>query len=69
MERSLIQKLDKLRVEAQQRESEADKLVKDTMIALENWDKRTKELVSQLQKARVEHVSAKMLLLKNSGAY
>ena len=54
---SLTQELDKLRVEAQQRESEADKLVKDTMIALQNWDRKTEELVSQLQKTRDEHVS------------
>ena len=59
----LTQELDKLRVEAQQRESEADKLVKDTIIALENWDRKTEELVSQLQKARDEHVSTKSLLM------
>ena len=47
--------------QAQQRESEADKLVKDTMIALQKWDKRTEELVSQLQKARDEHVSTKSM--------
>ena len=54
---SLVNKLDKVRVEAQQRESEGDKLVKDTIAALKKWDKRTEELVSQLQQARDEHVS------------
>ena len=53
----MIKELDKWRVEAQQREGEADKLVKDTMIRLEKWDKKTEELVSQLHKARDEHVS------------
>ena len=46
LQKSLIQKLDKLRVEAQQRESEADKLVRDTVIGLEKWDNKTEELVS-----------------------
>ena len=59
LERSLIQELDKLRVEAQQRESEADKLVKDTMIGLEKWDKKTEELVSQLHEARDKQVGSK----------
>ena len=59
LERSLIQELDKLRVEAQQRESEADKLVKDTAIGLEKWDKKTEELVSQLHEARDKHVRDK----------
>ena len=54
---SLVNEMDKLRAEAQQRESEADKLVKDTIAALKKWDKRTEELVSQLQQARDEHVS------------
>ena len=54
---SLVNELDKVRVEAQQRESEADKLVKDTIAALKKWDTRTEELVSQLQQARDEHVS------------
>ena len=57
LQRSLIQELDKLRAEAQQRESEADKLVKDTTIRLEKWDKKTEELVSQLHEARDKHVS------------
>ena len=57
LQRSLMHKLDKLRVEAQQRESEADKLVKDTMIGLEKWDTKTEELVSQLHEARDKHVS------------
>ena len=56
LQKSLIQKLDKLRVEAQQRESEADKLVRDTMIGLEKWDKKTEELVTQLHEARDKHV-------------
>ena len=54
---SLVNELDKVRVEAQQRESEADKLVKDTIAALKMWDEKTVELVSQLQRARDEHVS------------
>ena len=57
LQRSLIKELDGLRVEAQQRENEADKLVKDTMIGLEKWDKKTEELVSQLHEARDKHVS------------
>ena len=59
LQKSLIQELDKLRVEAQQRESEADKLVKDTMIGLEKWDKKTEELVSQLHEARDKQVGSK----------
>ena len=58
LQKSLIQQLDKLRVEAQQRESEADKLVRDTMIGLEKWDKKTEELVTQLHEARDKHVRA-----------
>ena len=57
MERSLIQELDKLRVEAQQRESEADKLVKDTMIGLQKWDNKTEELVSQPHQYREDSVN------------
>ena len=57
LEGLLIKELDKWRVEAQQRESEADKLVKDTMIGLEKWDTKTEELVSQLHEARDKHVS------------
>ena len=57
LQKSLIQELDKLRVEAQQRESEADKLVRDTIIGLEKWDKKTEQLVFQLQEARDKHVS------------
>ena len=38
LQKSLMQELDKLRVEAQQKESEADKLVRDTIIGLEKWD-------------------------------
>ena len=53
---SIVNEMDKLRVEAQQRESEADKLVKDTIAALKMWDEKTVELVSQLQQARDEHV-------------
>ena len=63
LQRSLIEELDKLRVEAQQREREADKLVKDTIIALENWDRKTEELVSQPQKTRDEHVNTQMLMI------
>ena len=59
LERSLIQDLDKLRVEAQQRESEADKLVKDTIIGLQKWDNKTQELVSQLNQSRDKYVSYK----------
>ena len=47
-----------MRVEAQQRESEAEKLVRDTMIGLEKWDKKTEELVTQLHEARDNHVSS-----------
>ena len=57
LQRSLIEELDKLRVEAQQKESEADKLVKETMIGLQKWDNKTEELVSQLHEARDKHVS------------
>ena len=57
LQKSLIEELDKLRVEAQQRESEAEKLVKDTEIGLEKWDKKTEELVSQLHETRDKHVS------------
>ena len=60
---SLTQELDKLRAVAQQREREADKLVKDTIIALENCGRKTEELVSQLQKSRDEHVSTQMLMI------
>ena len=63
LERSLIQELDKLRVEAQQRESEADKLVKDTMIGLQKWDNKTEELVSHLHQYRDEYVSSFTLIL------
>ena len=52
-----MQEMDKLRVEAQQREREADKLVRDTAIELEKWDTKTEELVSQLHEARDKHVS------------
>ena len=54
---SVVNELDKVRAEAQQREREADKLVKDTIAAVKKWDKKTEELVSQLQQARDEHVS------------
>ena len=57
LQRSLIEELDGLRVEAQQREREADKLVRDTAIELEKWDTKTEELVSQLHEARDKHVS------------
>ena len=57
LHRSLIQVMDKLIVEAQQRESEADKLVRDTAIGLEKWDKKTEELVSKLYENRDKHVS------------
>ena len=56
LQKSLIQRLDKLRVEAQQRESEADKLVRDTIIGLQKWDEKTEELVTQLHEARDKHV-------------
>ena len=52
-----MEKLDKLRDEAYQRKSDADKLVKDTIGALKKWDTKTEELVSQLHKARDKHVS------------
>ena len=58
LQKSLIQRLDKLRVEAQQRESEADKLVRDTIIGLQKWDEKTEELVTQLHEARDKHVSS-----------
>ena len=57
LQKSLIQELDKLRVEAQQRESEADKLVKDTMIGLQNWENKTEELVSQPHQYREDYVN------------
>ena len=57
LQKSLIQQLDKIRVEAQQREIDADKLVRDTMIGLEKWDKKTEDLVTQLHEARDKHVS------------
>mgnify|MGYP001798068768 CR=1 FL=1 len=57
LQSSLMHRLDGLRVEAQQLESEADKLVKDTMKGLEKWDKKTEDLVSQLHEARDKHVS------------
>ena len=57
LQKSLIHELDKLRVEAQQRESEADKLVKDIAIGLEKWDTKTEKLVSQLHEARDKHAS------------
>ena len=57
LQKSLIQQLDKLRAEAQQKESEADKLIRDTIIGLEKWDKKTEQLVSQLHEARDNHVS------------
>ena len=62
---SLVNEMDKLRVEAQQRESEADKLVKDTIAALKKWDEKTEELVSQLQQARDEHVSKQNCVVLN----
>ena len=58
LQRALIQTLDKLRVEAQQRESEADKVVKVTTIGLEKWNTKTEDLVSQLHEARDKHVSS-----------
>lgn len=58
LERSLIQNLDTMRVEAQQKECEANKLVKDTTIRLDNWDKKTEELISQLHQSRDDHVSS-----------
>ena len=48
-----------MRVEAQQRESEADKFVKDTMIGLQKWDNKTEELVSQLHQSRENYVRYK----------
>ena len=62
---SIVNEMDKLRVEAQQRESEADKLVKDTIAALKMWDEKTVELVSQLQQARDEHVSKQNCVVLN----
>ena len=58
LQRALIQALDKLRDEAQQRESEADKPVKVTTIGLEKWNTKTADLVSQLHEARDKHVSS-----------
>ena len=63
LERLLIQELDKLRVEAQQRESEAGKLVKNTMIGLQKWDNKTEDLISQLHQYRDEYVSSFILIL------
>ena len=57
LEKSLMEELDKLRDEAYQRKSDADKLVKDTIAALKKWDTKTEELVSQLREARDKHVS------------
>ena len=64
--KSLMEELDRLRDEACQMKSEADKLVKDTIAALKKWDTKTEELVSQLHKARDKHVSKSALyILKN----
>ena len=66
LQKSLIQELDKLRVEAQQRESEADKLVKDTMIGLQKWDNKTEELVSRLHQYRDKYVGSFVFILCQS---
>ena len=60
---SLVNEMDKLRVEAQQRESEADKLVKDTMIGLQKWENKTEELVFQLYQYRDEYVRSFIIIL------
>ena len=69
LERSLIQRLDKLRVEAQQKESEADKLVKDTMIGLQNWENKTEELVSQPHQYREDYVNCLCICLWYENKY
>ena len=53
----LMKDLDKLRAEAQQKETEADSVVKDTMKQLRSWDETTHRLISQLHQARDQFVS------------
>ena len=58
-----MEKLDKLRDEAYQRKSEADKLVKDSIGALKRWDTKTEELVSQLHQYRDEYVGYRCIIV------
>ena len=53
----LMKELDKLRAEAQQKETEADSVVKDTMKQLRSWDETTHRLINQLHQARDQFVS------------
>ena len=53
----LMKELDKLRAEAQQKETEADSVVKDTMKQLGSWDETTHKLINQLHQARDQFVS------------
>ena len=53
----LRQRLDRLRAEAQQKEGEAEKLVKASMNEISQWEATTEKLVTQINQARDEHVS------------
>ena len=53
----LMRDLDKPRAEAQQKETEADSVVKDTMKQLRSWDETTHRLINQLHQARDQFVS------------
>ena len=53
----LMTELDKLRAEAQQKETEADSVVKDTMKHLRCWDETTHRLINQLHQDRDQFVS------------
>ena len=53
----LMKDLNKLRAEAQQKETEADSVVKDTMKHLRCWDETTHRLINQLHQARDQFVS------------
>ena len=68
LEKSLMEELQELRDEAKHRESESDKIVKDTIATLKKWDKKTEELVSQLQVARDKHVSKSAWYFGKGGA-
>ena len=63
-----MEELQELRDEAKHRESESDKIVKDTIATLKKWDKKTEELVSQLQVARDKHVSKSAWYFGKGGA-
>lgn len=52
----LVSELDKLRVEARQKEANAEGIIQTVMDELDNWDKGTKKLVSQLNLARDKQV-------------